>query len=87
MPAPTPPAPDPATITFDGLVYERGSLPDGWYPLEAVVVLKGLPADSEGIEIFSTATPGLTSWEALGMLTHAADRLRRVLLDDPDQDQ
>lgn len=71
-------------MKFD-LEFEQGDLPEAWMPLEAVIVVKGFPmdpsdpadvADDVGVEMFSTATKGLTTWEALGLLEIAADRLR-----------
>lgn len=60
----------------------HGDIPEGWIPLEAVIVLKGMSAeenaDSEdvGVEWLSTATKGISTWEAAGLLQFALDRLR-----------
>lgn len=53
-----------------------GDWPEGYVPLEAVVIMKCLDEDGD-VTLMSTASPGLTSWEALGMV----DRTHRVLLD------
>lgn len=66
------------TIRFD-LEYVKGEMTDGWMPLEAVIVLKGISGADGVVELFHTATKGLTSWEAMGMLECAHDQLRDAM--------
>jgi len=65
-------------VRFD-LEYVKGCLSDGWMPLEAVIVLKGMNGTDGEVELFHTATKGLTSWEAMGMLECARDQLRDAM--------
>lgn len=55
-------------------------LPDGFVPLEAVVMVKGLDPNGD-TAVFECATDGMSTWEALGMVTACADALRRALSD------
>jgi hypothetical protein len=55
-------------------------LPDGITPLECVVTIKGLDTDGD-ITLYERISDGLTSWEALGMVTTLADSLRHGLAD------
>jgi hypothetical protein len=61
-------------------------VPEGCVPLEAIVLVKMI--DEEGKpDIFMTATPGLTTWEGLGLVTAAQFRMNagmNGLLDDDD---
>ncbi|OPC84222.1 hypothetical protein B4N89_27775 [Embleya scabrispora] len=50
-------------------------LPDGCVLLEYAVSIKALDEDGD-IVLLNYRTPGLAAWEALGMLTCAADTLR-----------
>ncbi len=65
-------------IRFD-LEYVKGEMSDDWMPLEAVIVLKGMSGQDGAVELFHTATKGLTSWEAMGMLECARDQLRDAM--------
>jgi hypothetical protein len=65
--------------TAFGQPLDAGHLPEGFVPLEAVVVVKGLTADGQ-TAVFECATDGLSTWEALGMTTACSDALRRALL-------
>lgn len=53
-------------------------LPEGFVPLEAVVVVKGLAPDGT-LGVFQCATDGLTSWEALDMVIACADAFRAAI--------
>lgn len=53
-----------------GLATDK-QLPDQWTPLEALALVKCL--DENGVvQLYLATTGGLTTWEALGMLTAAA---------------
>lgn len=54
--------------------------PEGWTPLEHVVISKVLDAQGE-LRISHDATAGLNTWEAIGMVTACGDKLRRLLND------
>lgn len=58
-------------------------LPDGFVPLEAVVVVKGLDSDGDNV-VYRCATDGLSTWEALGMAVTLVDNLRHGLSSDDD---
>lgn len=49
----------------------RHPLPDKWTPVEALALVKCLDENGE-LRLYQATTTGLTSWEALGMLTAAA---------------
>jgi hypothetical protein len=53
-------------------------LPDGFTELERITVYKALAEDGT-LCIWHSATPGLRTWEALGMLIYSADTLRNAL--------
>lgn len=56
------------------------AIPDGWAPLEAVVVIKSI--DENGVVRLShTSTTGLSEWEAVGMLVWCLDGHRDRLRD------
>jgi hypothetical protein len=61
-------------------------LPEGWTPLEAVVVVKCLDEGGE-VKMFHTATESINSWEALGMARDLELQLEDGLRgkDDPDE--
>lgn len=61
-----------------------GDLPDGFVPVEAVVVLTGMDADGDEV-VHSRATPGLMTYAAIGLLTVTSDRLRSALLEEDDE--
>lgn len=50
-------------------------VPDGCVLLEYVVSMKALDSDGD-VVIVNYRSPGLTSWEALGMLTCLSDDIR-----------
>ena len=50
---------------------EAESLPEDVLPLEAAIVLKCLQADGE-IVLYYRSTPGLKSWDRVGMFETAA---------------
>lgn len=52
-------------MNFYGL--DLPDLPQEWTPLEAAVVMKCLGADGT-VRLVSRYTPGVSAWEALGML-------------------
>lgn len=54
-------------------------LPEGAQPLEAVVIVKYM--DEEGVQMFHTATPGLNTWEAIGMTRWTQLKLEQGLLE------
>lgn len=54
-------------------------IPDGWVDLESLTITKCLDAEGE-LNLHTTKSPGLNSWEALGMAITTADSLRRALL-------
>ncbi len=58
-------------------------LPDGWTPLEAVVVVTALDTDGD-VRLHHAATDGLSSCEAIGMLIHTSDVLRQALTEPED---
>ena len=66
-------------VRFGDLEFEKGRLPDDWMALEAVIVLKGMSGTDWQVELFHTATKGLMSWEAMGMLECARDQLRDAM--------
>jgi hypothetical protein len=66
-------------VRFADLEFEKGTLPDDWMALEAVIALKGMSGTDGEVELFCTATKGLMSWEAIGMLECAKDDLRRAM--------
>lgn len=61
----------------------EGDLPDGFTPVEAVVVITGIDAAGEPEEI-ARATTGLRSFAAVGLLITTADKLRHGLLEAED---
>jgi hypothetical protein len=69
----------PDLVRFADLEFEKGTLPDDWMALEAVIALKGVSGTDGSVELFCTATKGLTSWEAIGMLECAIDDLRAAM--------
>lgn len=60
-------------------------LPDGFVPMDAVVVVKGLDADG-GTAVFECSTTTLSTWEALGMVIACGDSLRAALRDAGQED-
>lgn len=54
--------------------------PEGWTPLEAVAVVKCLD-EAGGMALITRFSDGVTSWEAIGMMTVAADLERDKVLD------
>lgn len=61
-----------------------GDLPDGFVPVEAVIVLTGIDADGDEA-VHSRATSGLMTYAAIGLLAVTSDRLRAALLDGDDE--
>lgn len=61
----------------------EGTIPDGFVPLEAVVVMTGLDEDGDEV-VVSRATPSLSTYAAVGLLTVTADKLRHSLLEPED---
>lgn len=59
-------------------------LPESWTLLEHVVVSKVLDDVGE-LRISHAATQGLTTWEAIGMLVTATDKLRQFLQDNQEE--
>lgn len=59
-------------------------IPDGWTPLEEVVVVKCLDENGKVI-MHHTATPDLNSFEAVGMLIWTERVLEEALV-EPDDD-
>lgn len=61
-----------------------GELPEGWRPLEALVIVRCVALDEEGgagaQKLAFRHTPGLPSWEALGILTGYAADLKQQFL-------
>ena len=53
----------------------QDDVPEGWTPLEAVVVIKCLSGDGS-VALHETATPSVNGWEAAGMLLWALDGTR-----------
>lgn len=69
---------------LDGLTWDESQpIPDGFVPLQAVLVIEGLDVDGEQT-LIALATEGTTTWTAIGMATFAADRLRIGLQRDSD---
>lgn len=56
-------------------------IPEGFTPLEAVVVIKCLDEDGE-LALSVRTTSGLTSWESVGMLIAASDQARSQINQD-----
>lgn len=53
----------------------QDDVPDGWTPLEAIVVIKSI--DELGIvRLHQTSTQAVNTWEATGMLLWALDGTR-----------
>lgn len=59
---------------------EVSPLPEGWTPLEAVLLVKCLDSDGHVSWAFRRS-PGLNDEELLGVLTVRTDLLRRYLLE------
>ena len=60
---------------------EIENLPEGWTLLDAAVCVKAI--DREGVvRLASRFSPGLTTWECLGMLT----AVRAALIDELNRD-
>jgi hypothetical protein len=59
---------------------ECDDLPDSYIPLEAAVVFKCLNA-SGGVALVTRATPGLSLWDEVGMLTAGMDIARADCVD------
>ena len=57
---------------------EMTDLPKGAQPIECVVLVKVLTHDGS-VALCERASSGLTTWEALGMVTTFADTLRSQL--------
>lgn len=53
-------------------------LPEGFVPMDVVVVVKGLLSDGK-TGVFECSTDTLSTWEALGMVISCGDALRRAL--------
>ncbi len=53
-------------------------LPEGFVPLDVVVVVKGFSAEGEP-EVYECSTDTLSTWEALGMIISCGDSLRKAL--------
>lgn len=59
---------------------EAPDLPEGWMPLEACIVVKAL--DENGIvRLAMRYTPGLSVWEALGMIASTDVALRNDMIE------
>lgn len=58
-------------------------LPDGFTELERIEIVKALDTEGEPC-IWHGSTPGLRTWEAIGMTTYTNDTLRRALLEEGD---
>ncbi|MER5350596.1 hypothetical protein ABT093_09720 [Kitasatospora sp. NPDC002551] len=54
------------------------ALPEGCIPLGITGIIKALDADGDTV-IVTYRQPGITAWEALGMLIAAADDMRASL--------
>ncbi len=69
---------------------EAEPMPDGWTPLEAVVVMKCLDETGE-VALLTRSTEALRSWDAVGMLTAALDTqrddVRANFISDDDEDE
>jgi hypothetical protein len=61
-------------------------LPDGWTPLEGIVLVKCLDEEGHPLWAFRT-TGGLNDEELLGVLTVRTDLLRRALIEAFSQDE
>lgn len=57
-------------IEFDG------DLPEGFTPLEGIVVLKGFDSDGD-VAIQARATENLSTWESMGMLLYVKDVIHK----------
>jgi hypothetical protein len=57
-----------------------GQVPEGWTVLEAVVVTKCLNEEGSP-QMWHTSTPGLSTWEALGMTEVIAGTLKKAMVD------
>lgn len=69
---------------LEGLNWDGSQpMPDGFVPLQAVLVVEGLDEDGDQA-LLAFGTEGLPTWTAIGMATYAADRLRRGLQRDAD---
>lgn len=55
-----------------------GDPPDGWSPLEAVVVVKYLDETGD-TQLHATTTEAVSGWEVAGMLIWALDSARGAL--------
>jgi hypothetical protein len=63
----------------------QNEIPEGWAPLEAVVVIKSL--DSDGVvRLQQTATESVSAWEVAGMLIWALDGTRDEMRGDTTDD-
>lgn len=60
-------------------------LPEGCTEVERIEIIKAVDQDGE-LFIQHSATSGLRSWEAIGMLTYTVDTLRRALLEGDDDE-
>jgi hypothetical protein len=54
---------------------ESEPMPDKWTPIEAFAVVKCLDENGE-VALLTRATNGISTWEAVGMLTAALDSQR-----------
>jgi len=59
----------------------EGVMPDGFVPMEAVLLLQGLNADGDD-DVVLRATTGMSSYTAIGLLEHCKDVLRHALLEE-----
>lgn len=50
-------------------------LPSDWHPVEGIAIVKCLDAQGDA-RLVLAATPTLSRWEAVGMLTGAIDEVR-----------
>jgi hypothetical protein len=60
-------------------------LPEGWTPLEAIVIVKALDETGK-MAMFNTATPALNVYEAAGMVRATQLDLERGMMEDDDDD-
>jgi hypothetical protein len=59
----------------------QNEIPEGWTPLEAIVVIKLL--DGNGVlRLQQTATESISAWEVAGMLIWALDGTRDEMRED-----
>ena len=58
----------------------QDDIPEGWTPLEAVVVIKCLGGGGD-VALHETATHSVSTWEVAGMLLWALDGSRDDLRD------